>query len=386
MIDAISRLLRGPTTRTSTAACTSSPRSRRAATTRRARKVARLPRRAPTRARSSSRATRPRRSTSSRGAGRGSTSGRATRCCHRDRAPREHRAVAARSCEERGARLARRADRRRGELAARRARDALLAAHEARRLHARLERARHRRSRSREIAALAHARGRRVLVDGAQAVPRMPVDVRDARLRLLRLLRPQALRPDRRRRASTARARAPRGDAAVAGGGDMIATVRFEKTTFADAAAALRGGHARHRRRDRASAPRSTSSTASASSNVARHEAELLALRDRAARGDPRPAADRHAAREDRRALVRASTASTRTTSARSSTSEGIAIRAGHHCAQPLMERLGLPATARASLGVYNTRADLDRLAEACARPSRSRERGRNRRIDRRER
>lgn len=43
----------------------------------------------------------------------------------------------------------------------------------------------------------------------------------------------------------------------------------------------------------------------------------------------------------------------------------GVAIRAGHHCALPLMDRLGLPATARASFGLYNTRADADRLAEA---------------------
>ena len=42
---------------------------------------------------------------------------------------------------------------------------------------------------------------------------------------------------------------------------------------------------------------------------------------------------------------------------------EGVAIRTGHHCAQPLMKRLGLPATARASLGIYNTRAELDALA-----------------------
>lgn len=41
---------------------------------------------------------------------------------------------------------------------------------------------------------------------------------------------------------------------------------------------------------------------------------------------------------------------------------EGIAIRAGHHCAQPIMERLGIPATARASVGVYNTKADIDSL------------------------
>jgi cysteine desulfurase/selenocysteine lyase len=42
---------------------------------------------------------------------------------------------------------------------------------------------------------------------------------------------------------------------------------------------------------------------------------------------------------------------------------EGIAIRAGHHCAQPTMARFGVPATARASLGPYNTEADLDALA-----------------------
>ncbi len=41
---------------------------------------------------------------------------------------------------------------------------------------------------------------------------------------------------------------------------------------------------------------------------------------------------------------------------------EGIAIRTGHHCAQPLMRRLGVAATARASLALYNTREDVDAL------------------------
>ena len=44
---------------------------------------------------------------------------------------------------------------------------------------------------------------------------------------------------------------------------------------------------------------------------------------------------------------------------------EGIAIRTGHHCAQPLMQRFQIPATARASLAIYNTKADLDALARA---------------------
>ncbi len=44
---------------------------------------------------------------------------------------------------------------------------------------------------------------------------------------------------------------------------------------------------------------------------------------------------------------------------------EGIAIRTGHHCAQPVMERFGVPATARASFGLYNTREEVDALVEA---------------------
>jgi cysteine desulfurase/selenocysteine lyase len=42
---------------------------------------------------------------------------------------------------------------------------------------------------------------------------------------------------------------------------------------------------------------------------------------------------------------------------------EGIAIRTGHHCAQPVMDRFGIPATARASLAFYNTKEEIDRLA-----------------------
>ena len=45
--------------------------------------------------------------------------------------------------------------------------------------------------------------------------------------------------------------------------------------------------------------------------------------------------------------------------------SRGVAVRAGHHCAQPLMARLGLPATVRATFGLYNTTAEVDALAEA---------------------
>ncbi|HEX7785122.1 MAG TPA: aminotransferase class V-fold PLP-dependent enzyme, partial [Methylomirabilota bacterium] len=46
----------------------------------------------------------------------------------------------------------------------------------------------------------------------------------------------------------------------------------------------------------------------------------------------------------------------------------GIAVRTGHHCAMPVMTRFGLAATARASLGLYNTREEVDALAEALGR------------------
>jgi cysteine desulfurase/selenocysteine lyase len=43
----------------------------------------------------------------------------------------------------------------------------------------------------------------------------------------------------------------------------------------------------------------------------------------------------------------------------------GVAVRAGHHCAQPLMDRLGVTATCRASFAMYNTKAEVDALVEA---------------------
>ncbi len=53
---------------------------------------------------------------------------------------------------------------------------------------------------------------------------------------------------------------------------------------------------------------------------------------------------------------------------------EGIAVRSGHHCAHPLMQFYGVPATVRASLAFYNTREEVDRFVEAIgARPQAAR-------------
>ena len=45
----------------------------------------------------------------------------------------------------------------------------------------------------------------------------------------------------------------------------------------------------------------------------------------------------------------------------------GVCVRAGHHCAKPLMRRLGVNATARASFALYNDESDVDALADALA-------------------
>ena len=145
------------------------------------------------------------------------------------------------------------------------------------------------------------------------------------------------------------------------GGGDMILSVTFEKTIYnalpykfeagtPDIAGAIGLGAAIDYldalgldvdRRARARPPR---------------------VRGGRALGGARTFAS-SARRASGRAWCRSSSATcTRTTSARCSIATAIAVRAGHHCAQPLMQRLGLAATARASFGLYNTREDVDAL------------------------
>ena len=47
---------------------------------------------------------------------------------------------------------------------------------------------------------------------------------------------------------------------------------------------------------------------------------------------------------------------------------QGVAVRTGHHCAQPVLDYFGIPATVRASFAVYNTRDEVDRLVAALQR------------------
>ncbi|MDX1648663.1 MAG: cysteine desulfurase [Myxococcota bacterium] len=213
-----------------------------------------------------------------------------------------------------------------------------------------------------EITRMAHAKGATVLVDGAQAVSRFPVDVQRIGCDFYVF--------------SGHKLYGPTGIGALWGrgelleemppyqtGGDMIESVSFEKTTFAPAPQRFEAGTP-----DIAGAVGLGAAidwlTGLGLDAVAAHEAELTAYGDERLAGVP--------------GLRRIGTAPCRT-GVLSFVLEGVhphdigtvldgagvAIRAGHHCTQPLMERFGVPATARASIGVYNTHADIDRLVEA---------------------
>ena len=143
----------------------------------------------------------------------------------------------------------------------------------------------------------------------------------------------------------------------------MILSVTFEKT---DLQRAARTSSRRARRTSRArsgSARRSTTSTAVGLDAIAAHERRAARLRARSALArDPGRAARRHAAEQGAASLsfvlddVHPHDVGTILDR------QGVAIRTGHHCAQPVMERFGVPATVRASFAFYNTREDVDAL------------------------
>ena len=211
-----------------------------------------------------------------------------------------------------------------------------------------------------ELAALAHRAGALVLVDGAQAVPRMPVDVRALGCDFYafsghKLYGPTGIGCLYGRR-ELLEAMPP-----WMGGGDMIAEVRFEKTSFADSPQRFEAGTP-----DIAGAVGLGAAidyvTGLGLDRIAAHERELLAYGTRLL-GEIPGLRMVGTAREKTGVLSFVLRDIHPHDVGTILDQEGIAIRAGHHCAQPLMERLGIPATARASLGVYNTREDLDCLA-----------------------
>lgn len=213
-----------------------------------------------------------------------------------------------------------------------------------------------------ELTRLAHARGALVLIDGAQAVPRLPVDVRALGCDFYAFSGHKAYGPTGIG-ALYGRARLLDAMPPYQTGGGMIASVTFEKTTFAPIPERFEAG-----------TPAICEAIGLAAaldyldalglSAIERHEAELLDYGTALLSAIPEvrligTAPDKVGVLSFVVRGVHAHDLGTILDQ------EGVAIRAGHHCAQPLMARFGVPATARASLGLYNDREDLERLAAA---------------------
>jgi cysteine desulfurase/selenocysteine lyase len=216
-----------------------------------------------------------------------------------------------------------------------------------------------------EIVRLAHAQGVPVLLDGSQAAYHMPVDVQALDCDFYaatghKLYGPTGIGILFAR--STLLAQMP----PFLGGGDMISSVTFEKSTWnelpykfeagtPDIAGAIGLGAAIDYVQDIGLA------------RIARYEQELLEYATRAIGGI-----------EGVRILGTARSKASIVSFVMEGVHphdigtivdrEGVAIRTGHHCAQPVMERFGVPATARASLAMYNTREDIDALVGALTR------------------
>jgi cysteine desulfurase/selenocysteine lyase len=210
-----------------------------------------------------------------------------------------------------------------------------------------------------EIIAMAHANGSLVLVDGAQGVPHMSIDV-------------QALDCDFYA-FSGHKVYAPTGIGALygkesilaamppwQGGGDMILSVSFEKTTFNALPYKFEAGTPNIEGVIGLAAALDYVSLAGIE-NIAAHEHDLLTY----ATGRLREVDGlRIIGTAKRKAAVISFTLEgvhphdIGTILDR----EGVAIRTGHHCAQPLMMRFNIPATSRASFAMYNTRAEADAL------------------------
>jgi cysteine desulfurase/selenocysteine lyase len=215
---------------------------------------------------------------------------------------------------------------------------------------------------AKEIVRLAHGRGIPVLLDGSQAIVHGGVDVRDLDVDFYaftghKLYGPTAVGVLYGKAAVLAKM------PPYQGGGDMIANVTFEKTTYREPPARFEAG-----------TPPIVETIGLAAAidyvqsigmdRIAAHEQDLLRYAT-ARLGEVKGVRIIGTAREKCAILsfvmdgVHAHDVGTIIDRA------GVAVRAGHHCAQPLMERFGVPATARASFAMYNTRAEIDALVAA---------------------
>jgi len=212
------------------------------------------------------------------------------------------------------------------------------------------------------ITRLAHARGAKVLLDGCQAAPRLPVDMQALDCDFYVLSGHKCYGPT-----GIGVLYAKRAILDVMppwqGGGDMIRTVTFEKTTYQDAPQRFEAG-----------TPDISGAIGLAIAfdfmdSVGRdairdHEEALTAY----ARGSLTaiPGVSIIGAGAQSLGVVSFEVDGIHPHDLATIFDESnVAIRAGHHCAQPLMDRLGVAATARASFGIYNDESDVDALVRA---------------------
>jgi len=216
-----------------------------------------------------------------------------------------------------------------------------------------------------EIVRLAHARGVPVLVDGCQAIPHLPVDVQalDADFYVFsghKLYGPSGIGVLYGKEALLD-AMPP-----YQGGGEMIDLVSFEKTTYADLPFKFEAGTP-HIAGVIALGTAIDYITGLGLEKIAAHEDDLLAY------GTEQlgkinslrfvgTAADKTAILSFVLDDVHPHDIGTILDR------EGVAVRTGHHCAQPIMERYDIAATVRASIGLYNTREEIDVLVTALGR------------------
>ncbi|NVK27212.1 MAG: cysteine desulfurase [Flavobacteriia bacterium] len=210
-----------------------------------------------------------------------------------------------------------------------------------------------------KMAAMAHEVGAAVMIDGAQSMPHLKVDVRDLDVDFYAI--------------SAHKMYGPTGIGALygkeewlnklppyQGGGEMIATVTFEKTTYADLPHKFEAG-----------TPHIEGVIAWAASidwlnnlgmeNITNYEAELLDYGTKAL--NEVEGMIIHGNAPEKSALFSFNIDGLHPYDVGTLLDQlGIAVRTGHHCTQPLMNRLNVPGTIRASLGLYNTKEEIDTL------------------------
>lgn len=212
-----------------------------------------------------------------------------------------------------------------------------------------------------EMIAKAHARGIPVLLDGAQSAPHMTIDVKDLDCDFFAFSGHKTCGPTGIGVLYGKRAFLEKMPP-YQGGGDMIRMVSFEKTLYNDIPFKFEAGTP-HIEGAIGLGAAIDYLTAIGMDRIADREAELLAY-----------ATEKLSQVKDIRFIGTAKEKAGVVSFLLGDIhphdigtildQEGIAIRTGHHCAMPIMERLHIPATARASLAFYNTKEDIDALAE----------------------